>query len=47
MVEVARARLLEGADHPSVANTLNNLARLYGDQGRYADALGLSRRAHQ
>ena len=30
-----------GPDHPDVALALNNLAELYGDQGRYADALPL------
>ena len=27
-----------GPDHPDVAQWLNNLARIYGRQGRYADA---------
>jgi hypothetical protein len=27
-----------GPDHPLVASSLNNLAHLYDDQGRYADA---------
>jgi hypothetical protein len=30
-----------GRDHPDVANSLNNLAGLYGRQGRYAQALPL------
>jgi tetratricopeptide (TPR) repeat protein len=34
-----------GPDHPDVANSLNNLARLYQDQHRYADAEPLHKRA--
>ena len=34
-----------GADHPDVANSLNNLAIGYGEQGKYADAEGLFKRA--
>jgi tetratricopeptide (TPR) repeat protein len=32
-------------DHPDVAKSLNNLAVLYADQGRYADAEPLQKRA--
>ena len=44
----ARWRSLEkalGPDHPDVAQSLNNLAALYVDQGRYADAEPLYKRA--
>jgi hypothetical protein len=34
-----------GADHPSVATNLNNLAGLLKDQGKYAEAEPLFRRA--
>jgi hypothetical protein len=34
-----------GPDHPRVANTLNNFAWLYKDQGRYADAQSHVRRS--
>jgi tetratricopeptide (TPR) repeat protein len=34
-----------GPDHPEVAESLNNLAELYGAQGRYADAEPLYKRA--
>src|SRR5256886_6428349 len=34
-----------GSDHPEVAIRLNNLARLYSDQGRNAEAELLSQRA--
>ena len=34
-----------GADHPDVAQSLNNLAGLYVAQGRYAEALNSARRA--
>ena len=34
-----------GPDHPSLATTLNNLARLYTDQGRYAEAEPLYQQA--
>jgi tetratricopeptide (TPR) repeat protein len=34
-----------GLDHPNVAIALNNLARLYGDQGHYAEAEPLYKRA--
>ena len=33
-----------GPDHPYVATSLNNLAKLYWSQGRYADALPLAQR---
>ena len=33
-----------GPDHPDVAISLNNLAALYNDQGRYADAEPLYKR---
>jgi hypothetical protein len=33
-----------GPDHPAVAISLNNLAALYNDQGRYTDAEHTSRR---
>jgi tetratricopeptide (TPR) repeat protein len=39
-----RERML-GPDHPDVATSLNNLAKLYNAQGRYADAEALYRRA--
>ena len=34
-----------GPDHPDVATSLNNLAALYHDQGRYADAEPLYKRS--
>src|SRR4029450_3212910 len=34
-----------GPDHPDVANVLNNLAGIYQDQGEYAEAERLYRRA--
>ena len=34
-----------GASHPDVAQTLNNLAVVYQEQGKYADAEGLYKRA--
>ena len=34
-----------GANHPAVAQTLNNLACVYGDQGKYSEAEGLYKRA--
>jgi tetratricopeptide (TPR) repeat protein len=34
-----------GPDHPDVANSLNNLADLYRQQGRYADAEEFNKRA--
>ena len=34
-----------GPNHPDVARSLNNLAQLYRDQGRYADAEPLYKRA--
>ncbi len=34
-----------GEEHPDVAATLNNLAALYFQQGRYAEAEPLSQRA--
>ncbi len=34
-----------GPDHPDVAQSLNNLAFLYEDQGRYAEAEPLYKRA--
>ena len=34
-----------GPNHPDVAMSLNNLAVLYGDQGRYADAEPLYKRS--
>ena len=34
-----------GRDHPDVARSLNNLAGLYRDQGRYADAEPLYQRS--
>ena len=34
-----------GPDHPDVAQSLNNLAVLYRDQGRYADAEPLYKRS--
>src|SRR5262249_7907741 len=34
-----------GANHPDVGQTLNNLARLYRDQGKYGDAERLFKRA--
>lgn len=34
-----------GADHPDVAQSLNNLAALYQDQGKYAQAEPLYKRA--
>ena len=34
-----------GPDHPDVATSLNNLAVLYDDQGRYADAEPLYKRS--
>ena len=34
-----------GPDHPDVARSLNNLARLYATQGRYADAEPLLKRS--
>ena len=34
-----------GMKHPNVAETLNNLAWLYKEQGRYAEAKQLSKRA--
>ena len=34
-----------GPDHPDVARSLNNLAELYDDQGRYADAEPLYKRS--
>jgi CHAT domain-containing protein/Tfp pilus assembly protein PilF len=34
-----------GPDHPDVAQSLNNLARLYREQGRYADAEPLYKRS--
>jgi len=34
-----------GRDHPDVANSLNNLAALYLEQGRYADAKPLFKRS--
>ena len=34
-----------GPDHPEVALALNNLAELYRDQGRYAEAEPLLKRA--
>jgi Tfp pilus assembly protein PilF len=34
-----------GPDHPSVALALNDLAELYKEQGRYADADPLYKRA--
>ena len=33
-----------GADHPDVANNLNNLANLYYDQRKYAEAKPLYKR---
>src|ERR1700730_6630482 len=34
-----------GPDHPEVANSLSNLASLYEDQGRYAEAEPLYKRS--
>ena len=34
-----------GADHPDVAQSLNNLALLYNTQGNYAEAKKLSQQA--
>ena len=34
-----------GPDHSDVAKSLNNLATLYADQGRYAEAEPLYKRA--
>jgi tetratricopeptide (TPR) repeat protein len=34
-----------GPDHPDVATSLNNLAKIYRRQGRYTDAEPLNRRA--
>jgi len=34
-----------GPDHPDVATSLNNLAELYGTQGKYAEAEPLYNRA--
>jgi tetratricopeptide (TPR) repeat protein len=34
-----------GADHPDVAQSLNNFAMLYEEQGRYAEAEALSERS--
>ena len=34
-----------GPEHPNVATSLNNLAGLYEDQGKYAEAEPLYRRA--
>jgi hypothetical protein len=34
-----------GPEHPNVANSLNNLAALYNDQGRWAEGLPLARTA--
>ena len=34
-----------GASHPDVGQTLNNLANVYRDQGKYAEAEGLFKRA--
>ena len=34
-----------GFDHPDVAQSLNNLATLYGDQGKYTEAEPLYKRA--
>jgi hypothetical protein len=34
-----------GADHPDVAQSLNNLAWLYHEQGRYSEAEPLYQRA--
>ncbi|WP_146034064.1 tetratricopeptide repeat protein, partial [Nostoc cycadae] len=31
-------RKVLGEEHPSVANSLNNLALLYNSQGRYSEA---------
>jgi hypothetical protein len=36
-----------GADHPSVATGLNNLAELYRSQGRYSEAEPLYLRSLQ
>jgi tetratricopeptide (TPR) repeat protein len=36
-----------GADHPDVANSLNNLAELYRAQGKYSEAEPLYVRAIQ
>jgi len=36
-----------GKDHPDVASSLNNLASLYQDQGRYAEAEPLYQRSLQ
>jgi tetratricopeptide (TPR) repeat protein len=44
MVLAVRERAL-GSDHPDVAASLNNLAELYYDQGRYSEAESLYRRA--
>ena len=38
-------RQLLGSAHPSVATSLNNLASLYSDQGRYAEAEPLHKEA--
>jgi kinesin light chain len=34
-----------GASHPDVGQTLNNLANLYRDQGKYIEAEELCKRA--
>src|SRR6266567_3757660 len=39
------AERLLGSDHPATATSLNNLAVLYTDQGKYAEAELLCRRA--
>ena len=36
-----------GSDHPDVAKSLNNLANLYSDQGRYEQAKPLYQQALQ
>ena len=38
-------QLSKGPDHPDVAQSLNNLATLYHDQGKYAEAEALYFRA--
>jgi len=39
------AEKVQGAEHPDVATSLNNLAMLYKDQGRYQEAEPLLKRA--
>jgi len=42
-LELAERQL--GPEHPDVATSLNNLAELYREQGRYAQAEPLQKRA--